>query len=144
MEIPRKKIALWTGLPLLAVFLAYVGYVIYFETWLGITQPMGGRSMIFATFDEDNRRNERVLSLVRIDGRNYIAVNHWPRAWYHRALANPEVEVQMPGTNTFAPYRAVPLEGGELERVKGIYTHSFSFRLRTGFPPRRFMRLDPR
>ena len=71
-----------------------------------------------------------------------MAANHWPRAWYHEALDNPQIEVQM--DTSFEPYTAVPLEGAEEEMVREIYSVGFEFRFRTGFPPRYFLRLDPR
>jgi hypothetical protein len=120
------------------------GRKIWFETQLGVNQPQGSTSLVLATFSPDNERHERVLRLEQIDGNNYIAVNHWPRRWYGNVLNNPNVEVKMPGENTFGPYVAVPLEGAELERISEEYSFGFEFRFRTGFPPRRFLRLEPR
>jgi hypothetical protein len=71
-----------------------------------------------------------------------VAANHWPRAWYERALANPEVQVTAEGVKT--DYRAVPVEGAEHERVEAANRHGVAFRILTGFPPRYFVRLDPR
>ena len=138
------RIAKWLLVLLVLAFLFYAGSVAWFEIRLGVTQGMRSTSLVLATFDDDGgRRFERVLRLARIDGNDYIAVNHWPRMWYNRALANPEVEVRMPGSETFAPYTAVPLSGAELARVEGEYAVPPYFRFRTGYPPRRFMRLDP-
>ncbi|MGI9252048.1 MAG: hypothetical protein ACR2PR_12820 [Pseudohongiellaceae bacterium] len=138
-----NKFIKWPLIGLVALLLIYVGWIVYYEARLGYRQPQSRTSMTIATFN-DGDRHERVLRLEQIDGKNYIAANHWPRAWYNQALDNPEVEVKMPGTNEFAPYTAVPLEGAELEQVSEIYRFGFNFRFRTGFPPRRFMRLDPR
>ena len=132
----------WFTILLLLVVVFWAGYVTWFESWLGYAQPMNQRSLVLATFDDNDGRRERVLSLRQIDDGNYIAVNHWPRMWYNRALANPQVEVRMPGEEGFAPYVAVPLEGAELARVEEAYPVPLSFKFRTGFPPRRFMRLD--
>ena len=41
-------------------------------------------------------------------------------------------------------YRAVPVTGEEHERVDAAHPHSVTFRILTGFPPRRVVRLDPR
>lgn len=138
-----KNIAKWGGLVFAALFLFYIGSIVWFETQLGVNQPQGSTSLVLATFSDENERHERVLRLEQIDGNNYIAVNHWPRRWYGYALNNPEVEVKMPGEDSFEPYVAVPLEGEELERVSEEYAFGFEFRFRTGFPPRRFLRLDP-
>ncbi len=137
-----KKIAKWGGIGVAVLFLGYVAYVANFEINLGTNQPMGRTSIIIATFNDDGERHERVLRLEQIDGNNYIAANHWPRAWYRQAMRNPEVEIKMP-QQEFAPYRAVPLEGAELQRVEDEYQIGFRGRFRMGFPPRRFMRLDP-
>lgn len=139
-----RKIVKWGGIGIVVLLLIYVGSIIWFETQLGVNQPQGSTSLVLATFSPDNERHERVLRLEQIDGNNYIAVNHWPRRWYGNALNNPNVEVKMPGEDTFGPYVAVPLEGAELERISEEYSFGFEFRFRTGFPPRRFLRLEPR
>lgn len=136
-----KKLGKWALIALAGGFLIYVGSVIYFEARLGYMQPQGGSTIVIATFD-DGDRDERVVRLTKIDGGNYIAAQHWPRAWYRAALRNPQIEVKM--EDTFEPYVAVPLEGEELAMVKENYQMGFNFRFRTGFPPRRFLRLDPR
>lgn len=139
----KNKLAKWGLIGVAGIFLLYVGSVVYFEARLGYLQPQGSTSLVLATFTSDDERHERVLRLEQIDGNNYIAVNHWPRRWYRYAINNPSVEVKMPGTESFAPYTAVPLEGTELARVSEEYSFGFNFRFRTGFPPRRFLRLDP-
>ena len=137
------KATRWSIIAIVALFLIYVGYVAYFEASLAYRQPQGRTSLVIATFNNGDR-HERVLRLEQIDGNNYIAANHWPRAWYRQSLRNPDVEVKMPGTEEFAPFTAVPLEGAELDRISDIYSFGFNFRFQTGFPPRRFLRLDPR
>ncbi len=138
-----NKVVKWGLIGVVGLFLVYAGYVAYFEARLGYLQPQGSTSLVLATFNNDAERHERVLRLEQIDGNNYIAVNHWPRRWYRHAINNPNVEVKMPGEETFEPHVAVPLEGEELARVSEEYSFGFSFRFRTGFPPRRFLRLDP-
>src|SRR5262249_7985194 len=71
----------------------------------------------------------------------YVAANHWPRAWYERALANPKVQVTWDGQKI--DYQAVPVTGAEHDRVEADNPHSAWFRFATGYPPRRFLRLDP-
>ena len=140
----NNKILKWSLIGLGVLFLAYVGSIVWFEAQLGMNQPQGSTSLVIATFNDDNERHERVLRLEQIEGENYIAANHWPRSWYRQALNNPNVEVKMPGSDEFETYLATPLEGAEEERIREIYAFGFEFRFRTGFPPRYFLRLDPR
>jgi hypothetical protein len=41
-------------------------------------------------------------------------------------------------------YRAVPVTGGEHDRVDREHGLGVAFRILTGFPPRHFLRLEPR
>ena len=135
----KKAIYLFGGI----LFLIYVGWVVEFEVNLGRNQPMGGNSIVIATFNNENERHERVLSVREVNGENYIAANHWPRAWYRQAIENPNVEVKMAGEEEFANYTAVPLVGEEDELLRERYSLSFRSRAQMGFPPRYFLRLDP-
>ncbi len=137
-----RKIRNWSLISIMGLFVVYVLSIVWYEANLGYNQPQGSTSLVIASFNDNNERHERVLRLQQIDGKNYIAANHWPRAWYKQALNNPDVEVKMPGTNTFEPFLAVPLQGEEEERVGEVYNFGFEFRFRTGFPPRYFLRLD--
>lgn len=121
---------------------AYIGVVVAFETLLGIVQPKSEATLLIATFEADGTRHERVVSRLESAGALYVAANHWPRAWFRRALDNPEVEVTQEGET--APYQAVPVDGAEHERVNGDNPLPVPFRILTGFPPRYFVRLDPR
>jgi hypothetical protein len=136
----NPKIKKTAFLSILLILVGYIAMVAYFEARLGYLQPAGGSSIAIATFNDKGERHERVVRLTKIDGNNYIAAQHWPRAWYYQALERPDIEVKM--SNDFQAYTAVPLSGNELERVKHIYRMSLGFRFRTGFPPRKFMRLD--
>ena len=124
------------------VLLVYVGIVVVFESLLGYFQPGGDYTMVVTTTAADGSSNPRVVAKLESDGQLYAAANHWPRAWYHQALANPEVTVTI-GEDTH-DYRAVPVSGAEHERVDGEYPLGPVFRTLTGFPPRYFVRLDPR
>jgi hypothetical protein len=124
------------------VALVYVGIVAAFETLIGTLQPSSGATLVLTTFDGDGTPHDRVLSRLESDGKLYVAVNHWPRAWYNRALQNPEVRVTRDGQQR--DYRAVPVTGAEHDRVEGENRHGVVFLLLTGFPPRYFVRLDPR
>jgi hypothetical protein len=131
------------ALKILAIVAAvYVGIVVLFESLLGYLQPSSEATIVITTFDADGTRHDRVLSRLETDGRMYVSANHWPRAWYRRALANPDVEVTRDGAK--APYRAVPVRGDEHDRVEAEHRHGVVFRILTGFPPRYFVRLDPR
>ncbi len=144
-DMRLKQIFRWTGYGVGGLFLFYLVSIVWFEARLGMSQPRNSNSLILATFNSDSEeRRERVLRLEEIDGEKYIAVNHWPRFWYLRALSNPSVEIALPGQDLFMPYTAVQIEGKELDKVKENYTFDLEFRFRTGFPPRRFLRLDPR
>jgi hypothetical protein len=123
------------------VALVYVGVVVAFESLLGYVQPTSEATLVITTFDEDGA-HDRVVSRLESDGRLYVAANHWPRAWYTRALENPDVQVTWEGQKS--DYRAVPVNDAEHERVDGEHSLPAVFRILTGFPPRYFVRLDPR
>jgi len=124
------------------LFLVYVGIVIAFESLIGYFQPGGGTMLVISTTANDGTPNDRVLSPLKSNGRLYVAANHWPRAWYKRALENPNVQVTLDGEK--GDYLAVPVTGEEHDRVNGDNSAPMMFRLLTGFPPRYFVRLDPR
>ena len=121
--------------------LAYVAIVVAFESLIGVFQPAGEATLVITTVDSDGSRNDRVLSRLESDGQLYVAANHWPRAWYREALANPNVQVDLGETN--GDYSAVPIEGDESDQVNRDNGVPILFRLLTGFPPRLFLRLDP-
>jgi len=124
------------------LILVYVGIVASFESLIGYLQPTTGSILVITTFDGDGTPHDRVVSRLETDGKLYVAANHWPRAWYERALQNPEVTVTIDGET--ADYRAVPVTGGEHDRVDGENSLGVVFRILTAFPPRYFVRLDPR
>jgi len=124
------------------VVLVYVGIVAAFESLIGYFQPTAGSTLVITTFDEDGTPHDRVVSRLESDGQLYVAANHWPRAWYRRALANPDVQATLDGKK--GDYRAVPVTGAEHDRVNGENSLGLVFRVVTGFPPRYFLRLQPR
>ena len=124
------------------VVLVYVLIVATFESLIGTLQPAGGSTLVLTTFDADGTPHDRVLARLDTDGKVYVSANHWPRAWYHRVLANPDVQANIDGTKK--SYRAVSVTGAEAERVEREHPHGLGFRFLTGFPPRYFVRLDPR
>jgi hypothetical protein len=120
----------------------YVGIVVAFESLIGVLQPEGGDTLTITTRDGDGSENDRVLSRLVTDGKLYVAANHWPRAWYEQALETPEVAATIEGKKL--AYLAVPVTGGEHDRVATEHATGIVFRALTGFPPRYFLRLDPR
>lgn len=123
------------------LLLVYVGIVALFESLLGYFQPAGDYTMVITTTNQEGETNPRVLAKLESNGQLYAAANHWPRAWYHQALQNPNVQVTI-GEQTKA-YTAVPVSGAEHERVDTEHALGPLFRVLTGFPPRYFVRLDP-
>jgi hypothetical protein len=124
------------------VLLIYAGIVTVFESLIGTLQPSSGKTLVITTFDPDGTPHDRVVSRLESEGKLYVAANHWPRAWYRRALANPDVQATIDGQK--ADYKAVPIDGAEHEAVDTTNSLPFFFRILTGFPPRYFVRLDPR
>lgn len=124
------------------VALVYVGIVVAFETLLGLIQPTNEGTIVITTTDAQGRSNDRVLTSVESDGKLYVSANHWPRAWYKAVLANPDVQVTVDGQR--GDYVAVPVTGAEHDRLMVEHAHPLVFRFITGFPPRYFVRLDPR
>lgn len=122
--------------------LVYVGIVILFESMIGYFQPQNESTIVITTFDGEGNAVDRVVSPVDDGDRLYVSANHWPRSWYTRALLNPEVQVTRNGTTS--DYLAVPIDGAEDERLQRDHAHPIFFRVLTGFPPRNFLRLDPR
>ncbi len=105
-------------------------------------ENIGGATIVITTTGADGESYDRVLSPIDDDGQLVVAANHWPRAWYHRALENPDVRVAREGEIT--DYRAVPVSEEERERLldeSGFPLVAYVF---TGFAPRQFLRLEPR
>ena len=121
--------------------LIYIGIIATFESLLGYFQPSGQSTLVITTADEDGTRHDRVLARLQSNGQLFVAVNHWPRAWYGRALENPSVQVAVNGVT--GAYMAVPASDEEHDRVNREHSLGVVFRILTGFPPRYFLRLDP-
>lgn len=122
--------------------LAYIGIVAAFESTIGFLQPTRGTTLVITTFDPDGAAHDRVVARLESGGKLYVAANHWPRSWYRRALAIPKVQATIGGEKR--DYTAVPVTGEEEERVNADNRLPLLFRILTGFPPRYFVRLDPR
>ena len=126
----------------LILVVVYAGIVTAFESLIGTFQPTNDGTLVITTFDANQKPHPRVVARLENEGHLYVAANHWPRAWYRRALANPEVQAKIEG-NT-GDYTAVPVTGEEHDRVSADRPLPAVFRILTGFPPRYFLRLDPR
>jgi len=124
------------------LLVVYVGIVVLFESLLGYFQPAGQTTLVITTSDGQGNRNDRVLSTLESDGKLYVAANHWPRAWYNDVLANPEVQITL--NEQRDDYLAVPATDAEHARLDTEHGLGIVVRLLTGFPPRYFVRLDPR
>jgi len=121
--------------------LVYVAVIVVFESLLGYFQPTAGSTLVITTFEDDGTAHDRVVSRLESNGQLYVAANHWPRAWFERALENPEVRVTLDGETSAR--RAVPVTGAEHDRVDADNSLPLVFRIVTGFPPRYFLRLEP-
>ncbi len=124
------------------LLLAYVGLVVAFESMIGYFQPGGENTLIITTTAADGNTNDRVLARLESNAQLYVAANHWPRAWYRQALENPNVQVTLGGVK--GAYVAIPATAEEHDRVYRENEPGIAFRILTGFPPRYFVRLDPR
>ena len=105
-------------------------------------EDIGGSTIVITTVDAEGNTHDRVVSPIDDGGTLIVAANHWPRAWYHRAVANPDVSVTRDGETK--SYRAVPVSENEREHLldnSGFPKVAYLF---TGFAPRQFLRLDPR
>jgi hypothetical protein len=113
-----------------------------FEFSLGFFQPESGNTIVIETFDAEGNGYTRVVSLLTSASNEYVAVNHWPRAWYRRLEETPRIGVTRDGGQTIFGARMV--SGAEHDRVQADNPTPFAFRFLTGFPPRYFVRLDPK
>ena len=131
--------------------LAYVALVVAFEAYLGIAQPRfethpdkeWGATIVVTTTGADGSTQGRVVSPMVSDGRLYVSANHWPRSWYERVLENPNVQIT--NKEVARDYLAVPIPAGSEDhaRLEREHPHPVWFRFLTGYPPRRFVRLEP-
>lgn len=117
----------------------YILIVVAFESLLGYYQPQSGNTIVITTYDGEEGA-DRVVTELASNGQRYIAVNHWPRAWYYRLLDNPRITVTK--DEITSENIAVSVEGEEHDRVQADNHVGIVFRLLTGFPPRYFVRLD--
>ena len=125
---------------LIILLLVYVCTVTLFESSLGYFQPKTVDTVTITTFDAGGTAYRRVVSLLSSEDQLYVAVNHWPRAWYGRLQENPRMRMEKGGEDL--EYVAVLIDGAEHDQVQADNPTGMLFRLLTGFPPRYFVRLD--
>ena len=132
----------WSGV----VLGVYVGLVLAFEgLYLGWYQPklenMPVPMLVITTTDDSGESRTRRLARLDTDGKIYVSAHHWPRAWYRRAVKNPDVRVETDGVESDC--LAVRVAGEEYERVAAEYPSPLQVRFLMGFPPpREILRLD--
>lgn len=126
----------------LVLIVIYAGVVTLFESLLGYFQPENQATLIITTFDPvSGEAHDRVISRIEQEGALFVAVNHWPRQWYHRLLENDQVRVKYEGVDGAFTATQVS-EAGEaaLHQARPL---GLAFRILTGFPPRYFVALTP-
>lgn len=137
------KLLKWAGV----IAAIYVVFVLLFEfVYLGYYQPSfeeaGIPMLVITTTDSSGESRDRRLANFETDGKVYLSAHHWPRGWYHEAVANPKVRVEIDGVT--ADYVAIPVEGEEFDRVAAEHPLGFVVMFLMGFPPERdILRLDP-
>ena len=89
----------------------YVGLGLLLDGAIGYFQPQSGTTAVLRTFDESGEPTDTVLGLLDDEGQLWVESGHWFRGWYHRAVANPEIELVREGRTT--AYLAVPVDTPE-------------------------------
>ena len=125
----------------IGLLIGYIALVAAFESMIGLLQPEQGHVLTITTTGPDGLASDRVLARLDSGDEIFVSANHWPRAWYREALANPDVAVRL--DNVQGAYRAEPVSDAEHDRLQAEHPHTFAFRFITGFPPRYFLRLTP-
>ena len=124
------------------LFVIYVGVVALFESMLGFFQPENQATLVMTTFDVGSEEgHNRVVSRIEHDGQLYVAVNHWPRQWYHRILENDQVLVRYEDIN--GAFTATKVDDSDEAVLHQARPLGLGFRILTGFPPRYFVELTP-
>ena len=127
---------------LVILVVAYVVVITLFESLLGYFQPEAPGTVVITTFGADGTAHDRVVSELESGGNMYVAVNHWPRAWYRRLRGEARM-VRIARGDEIGEYTAVVVDGEEHDQVARDNPTGIVFRILTGFPPRYFVRLDP-
>ena len=120
----------------------YVGLVVLFESLIGYFQPQNAATLSLTVYESETQPHERVLSRIEHKDNLYVAVNHWPRAWFYTLKENPAVRVAF-GERDFAATARVVEDPAEIASIEADRPLTWWFKLLTGFPPRYFVRLEP-
>ena len=87
----------------------YVVLALAMDAYIATAQPtMGDRTGVLRSFDEDGIPHETVLSIIDDGNVTWVESGHHFRGWYHRVVANSDVELTRGGKTR--AYRAVPLD----------------------------------
>ena len=89
----------------------YVVLGLVLDASIGTFQPQMETTAVLRTFDASGTPKETVLSLLDDNGQLWVESGHWFRGWYHRAVANPDVELVRDGRTE--AYRAAPIDTDE-------------------------------
>ena len=119
----------------------YVGVVVLFESLIGYFQPQNDATLTLTVNASESEPHVRVLSRIEHKGNLYVAVNHWPRAWFRVLKQNPEVHVAF-ADQDFAATARVVTDPAEIMSIETDRPLTWWFKLLTGFPPRYFVRLE--
>ncbi len=128
-------------------FGVYIVLGLLIDAAIGRFQPQGGNTAVLRTFADDGPK-DTVLGLLDDNGQLWVESGHWFRGWYHRAVANPDVELIR--GESVAPYRAVPIDAPEavdtVTRLmgKGQGAGYWVGRTMLLYAPIKPVRLDPR
>lgn len=120
---------------------AYICIVAAMGALVAIVQPTMPGVLVLTTTDAEGREYERLLGRMEIGGVLYLVSNNWLRRWYYRAISHPSVAVTVDGERI--AFTAVELDATEHERLVDKYPMPTWMKILAGFPPRRFLRLDP-
>ena len=100
------------------------------------------KNLVMTTTDSAGHPDPRRITYVTVDQSIYVSAHHWPRAWYHQAIKDPYIVVEL--NDSKSDYLAVPIAGREFEAVAEAFPLPFVVRFLMGFPPQRnILRLDP-
>lgn len=127
----------------------YIALGLALDAAIGTFQPqIENQTAVLRTFDESGQAQETVLSLLDDDGQLWVESGHWFRGWYHRVVANADVELVRGGEAV--AYRAVPVDSDEAVQTvtrlmgKGQGAGYWVGRAMLLWAPVKPVRLDPR
>ena len=129
------------------LFVGYVSLVFLFEAvFLGIFQHTIEvdrlKNLVITTTDSTGHPDPRRITYVMVGPSIYVSAHHWPRAWYHQAIKDPYIVVELNDSKN--DYLAVHIAGREFQSVAEAFPLPFVVRFLMGFPPQRnILRLDP-